>query len=94
MKKAVFRRQPQWNFPLLGDVPVSLNPKERGADKELARAVALEVITEHGVDCALVDPLRIAESLGIVVQASDKNDDASFPERALPGQRPGGHGPQ
>jgi hypothetical protein len=34
--------------------------------------VALEVIAEHGIDSAPVDPLRIANSLGIVVQASDK----------------------
>jgi hypothetical protein len=50
---------------------VSRNPKER-ADKDLARAVALELIAEHGVNCAPVDPLAIADSLGIVVQASDK----------------------
>ena len=35
--------------------------KERRADKDLARAVALEVIAEHGIDCAPVDPLAIAE---------------------------------
>jgi hypothetical protein len=45
---------------------VGLSRKERRADKNLVRAVALEI------DCAPVDPMRIAESLGIVVQASDK----------------------
>jgi hypothetical protein len=34
--------------------------------------VALEVIAEHGIDRAPVDPLAIAESLGIVIRASDK----------------------
>ena len=36
------------------------------------RAVALDVLAEHGVERAPVDPFAIADSLGIVVQASDK----------------------
>jgi hypothetical protein len=51
---------------------VGLNRKELRADKDLVRAVALEVIAEHGIDSAPVDPLAIAESLGILVQASNK----------------------
>jgi hypothetical protein len=38
----------------------------------LARAVALEILGGHGIDQAPVDPLAIAESLGIVVQSSDR----------------------
>ena len=51
---------------------MGLSRRERRADKDLVRAVALEVIAEHGIDSAPVDPLAIAESLGIVVQASNK----------------------
>ncbi len=47
-------------------------PVSRRADKDLVRAVALDVLAEHGVERAPVDPFAIAESLGIVVQASDK----------------------
>jgi hypothetical protein len=36
------------------------------------RAVALDVLAEHGAERAPVDPFAIAEALGIVVQASDK----------------------
>jgi hypothetical protein len=52
-----------------GVVPLS---RRRRADKELVRAVALDVLAEQGVERAPVDPFAIAESLGIVVQASDK----------------------
>jgi hypothetical protein len=52
-----------------GIVPVSGG---RRADKDLVRAVALDVLAEHGVERAPVDPFAIAEALGIVVQASDK----------------------
>lgn len=44
----------------------------RRADKDLVRAVALDVLAEHGVERAPVDPFAIAESLGIFLQASDK----------------------
>jgi hypothetical protein len=44
----------------------------RRADKDLVRAVALDVLGEHGVERAPVDPFVIAEALGIVVQASDE----------------------
>jgi Zn-dependent peptidase ImmA (M78 family) len=44
----------------------------RRADKDLARAVALDVLGKHEIDRAPVDPFAIADALGIVVQASDK----------------------
>jgi hypothetical protein len=44
----------------------------RRADKDLVRAVALDMLGEHGIERAPVDPFAIAESLGILVQASDK----------------------
>lgn len=46
--------------------------RSRRADKDLVRAVALDVLAEHGVERAPVDPFAIAEALGILVQASDK----------------------
>lgn len=44
----------------------------RRADKEMVRAVALDVLDEHGIDGAPVNPFAIAEALGIVVQASEE----------------------
>jgi hypothetical protein len=44
----------------------------RRADKDLVRAVALDMLGEHGIERAPVDPFAIAESLGIVVQASEE----------------------
>jgi IrrE N-terminal-like domain len=41
------------------------------ADKELVRAVALELLGKHGIDQAPVDPFAIAASLGILVRASN-----------------------
>lgn len=46
--------------------------EDRRADKDLVRAVALDMLGEHGIERAPVDPFAIAEALGIVVQASDK----------------------
>jgi len=51
---------------------LSGNRGGRKADKDLVRAVALDVLGQHGIERAPVDPLAIAKSLGIVVQSSDK----------------------
>jgi hypothetical protein len=44
----------------------------RRADKDLVRAVALDMLGEYGIERAPVDPFSIAESLGIVVKSSDE----------------------
>ena len=53
-------------------MPRMFRGRVRKADKDLVRAVALDVLGEQGIERAPVDPFAIAEALGIVVQPSDE----------------------